>query len=118
MRFFYYYSGSFFVLNNIYSVYGYVKGTEGVREGGDEDNGPKRRETRRLGLWYVFFFFFCIFSILTNVSRLYSTGYVIERAGMTKTGPNDAKRAVWTLGEVFFFSLRVFQILTNVLYLL
>ena len=71
-----------------------------------------------MGLWYVFFFFFCIFSILTNVSRLYSTGYVIERAGMTKTGPNDAKRAVWTLGEVFFFSLRVFQILTNVLYLL
>ena len=80
--------------------------------------GPN--DARRV-VWAIgtcFFFFFCIFSILTNVSRLYSTGYVIERAGMTKTGPNDAKRAVWTLGEVFFFSLRVFQILTNVLYLL
>ena len=91
MKFFFYYSGSFFVLNDIYSIYGHVKGTEGVREGGDEVNGPKRRVSRRLGHWYVFFFFFCIFYILTNVSRLYSTTYAIERAGMTKTGPNDSR---------------------------
>ena len=30
-----------YTLNNIYSVYGHVKGTEGLREGGDEENGPK-----------------------------------------------------------------------------
>ena len=62
-----------------------LKVQRGVREGGDEVNGPKRRVSRRLGHWYVFFFFFCIFSILTNVSRLYSTRYVIERARMIKT---------------------------------
>ena len=95
--------GSFFVLNNIYSAYGHVNGTEELREGEDEDNGPKRRVSHRLSHWYVIFFFFRIISILTNVSRLYSTRYVIVRAGMTKTGPNDAKRVVWTLGEVFFF---------------
>ena len=104
MRFIFYYSGSFFVLNDIYSVYGHVKGTEGVREGGDEVNGPLVRV----------FFFFCIFSILTNVSRLYSTRYVIERAGMTKTGPNDAKRVVWALGEVFFFFPCFFYILNDI----
>ena len=106
MRFFFYYSGSFFVLNNIYSVYGHVKGTEGVREGGDEDNGPLVRV----------FFFFCIISILTSVLRLCSTIYVIGRAGTTKTGPNDAKRVVWslwTLGEVFFSPFFFFFILTK-----
>ena len=60
--------------------------------------GSGKAGMRIMGHWYMFFF-----SILTNVSRLYSTRYVIERAGMTKTGPNDAKRVVWTLGEIFFF---------------
>ena len=46
----------FLLLNNIYSYYGYNKATEGLREGSDEENGPKRRESRRLGHWYVFFF--------------------------------------------------------------
>ena len=72
--------------------------------------GSGKAGMRITGHWYGFFFFFCIFSILTNVSRLYSTRYVIERAGMMKTGPNDSSRVVWTLGEVFFYFLRVFFI--------
>ena len=32
--------------------------------GGDDENGPKRRETRRLGQMYVFFFLSCF---LTNI---------------------------------------------------
>ena len=39
----------FLLLNDIYSYYDYTKATEGLREGGDEENGPKRRESRRLG---------------------------------------------------------------------
>jgi hypothetical protein len=31
---------------------------------------------------------------------MFSIGYGIGRA---KTGPNDAKRVVWTLGELFLF---------------
>ena len=31
----------FLLLNNIYRYYGYNKATEGLREGGDEENGPK-----------------------------------------------------------------------------
>ena len=45
------------ILNNIFSYYGYIKGTEGLREGGDEENGPKRRESRRLGNLVSFLFF-------------------------------------------------------------
>ena len=39
----------FLLLNDIYSYYDYTKATEGLREGGDEENGPKRRDLRRLG---------------------------------------------------------------------
>ena len=50
IRWVFFFSSCFFLLlNNIYSNYDYVKATEGLREGGDEENGPKRRESRRLG---------------------------------------------------------------------
>ena len=39
----------FQLLNNIYSNYDYIIATEGLREGSDEENGPKQRESRRLG---------------------------------------------------------------------
>ena len=35
--------------------------------GGDDENGPKRRQTRRLGHWYVFFFFHIF--LCTNYSQ-------------------------------------------------
>ena len=44
----------YLLLNNIYSNYDYIIATEGLREGGDEENGPKRRKSRRL---YVCLFF-------------------------------------------------------------
>ena len=50
IRWVFVFSSCFFsLLNNIYSNYDYIKATEGLREGGDEENGPKRRESRRLG---------------------------------------------------------------------
>ena len=39
----------FLLLNNIYSNCDYIIAMEGLREGGDEENGPKHRESRRLG---------------------------------------------------------------------
>ena len=43
------FSFSSLLLNNIYSNYDYIKATEGLREGSNEENGPKRRDSRRLG---------------------------------------------------------------------
>jgi hypothetical protein len=40
----------------MFRYYLYVEGTERVRVGGDDENGPRRRQTRRLGPRYVFFF--------------------------------------------------------------
>jgi amino acid permease len=37
------------------------------------------------------------------------------KAGMTKTGPNDASGVVWALGE-FFFSIFVFFYIKLILY--
>ena len=48
-EFFFFLRVFFLSLNNIYSNYDYIKATEGLREGGDEENGPTRRESRRLG---------------------------------------------------------------------
>ena len=39
----------YLLLNNIYSNYDYIKATEGLREDGDKENGPKRRDSRCLG---------------------------------------------------------------------
>ena len=47
--FFFFSSCFFFILNNIYSYYGYNKAMEGLREGGGDENRPKRRDTRHLG---------------------------------------------------------------------
>ena len=46
---FFYSSCFFYILNIIYSNYGYIKATEGLREGSDEENGPKQRDSCRLG---------------------------------------------------------------------
>jgi hypothetical protein len=44
-----------------------VLGTIYLREGGDDENGPKRRVWRRLGYSQVIFSFFRVLLILTNV---------------------------------------------------
>ena len=48
-----------------------------------------------------------------NVHRLYATRHVIGKAGTTKTGPNDARRVVWALGESFFIIIHSFSILND-----
>jgi hypothetical protein len=51
----------FFILNGTYRLYCCIKGTEGLTEGDDDEIGPKRRWTRRLGPRYVFYFNFRVF---------------------------------------------------------
>ena len=63
---------------------------------------------------FFFFFFLLLFLILTNVFKFLNTNYATGRAAMTKNGPNDARRVVWTLCEYFFFFFFVFLILTRV----
>ena len=43
------------------------------------------------------------------------TKYNTGRAATMKTGPNDARRVIWAVGECFILSLCVFPIPTNVL---
>src|SRR5271168_2827647 len=74
----------------------------------DHKNGPKRHQTRRLGLRYYLFNFnfnFRVLYILTNGFLFYlGCIYVLQaREGfgwtaMTKAGPNDARHVVWALG--------------------
>ena len=100
------------ILNNIYSYYGYIKGMEGLREGGDEENGLKRCESRRLGHLVSFFsffrFFFFIFFIFTYANHLTATIDTLKlrkylREVTTKrTGPHDANRVVWAISKCFF----------------
>ena len=40
----------------------------GAREGYDDEKGPKRCQTRHLGLMWVFFYSSCFYLLLTNVS--------------------------------------------------
>ena len=64
-------------------------------ERGDDENRPKRRQTRGLGHRYVFItipsytkvMFYCIYRTITT----------------TKTGSNDARRVVLGHRYVFFF---------------
>ena len=95
------------ILNNIYSYYGYIKGTEGLREGGDEENGPKRRESRRLGHSVSFRFFL----ILNNIYSTY--GYIKGTEGFREGGDEEngpKLRESRRLGHLvsFFFSFFVF----------
>jgi hypothetical protein len=41
----------FLFINDVYRYNGCYKGTEGLMEDTGKENGPKRRETRRLGHW-------------------------------------------------------------------
>ena len=63
---FFFLSVFFLLLNNIYSNYDYIIATEGLREGGDKENGPKRRVSRCLGHSVSFFKIPIVFYIYTN----------------------------------------------------
>jgi hypothetical protein len=53
LRVFYTY---YLIIYIMFRYYLYVEGTKRVRVGGDDENGPRRHQTRRLGPRYVFFF--------------------------------------------------------------
>ena len=49
---YFHFSLCFSILNDVfYSYYWYYKGTEGFMGGNYDENGPKRRVSRRLGHW-------------------------------------------------------------------
>ena len=88
-----------------------LKDTEIFVEGNDDDNRPKRREMRRLGLQVSFFLLLLFFCLLNDVHRYYgcsesTKGFSGGGATTMTTGPNDARHVVWALGEFFIlFSL-------------
>ena len=102
----------FLLLNNIYRYYGYNKATEGLREGSDEENGPKRRNSHRLGHWYMFFFSYRVFFFNSFLSTRTLGATVLwmhtEEATTRRTGPNDAKRVVWAISKCFFLFFVLF----------
>ena len=70
-KFFYFSLRVFLILNIMYSYYWSIQVTEGLREGGGEENRPKRRDTRCLGHSVSFLFFsLCFFYILTIIVKL------------------------------------------------
>jgi hypothetical protein len=71
------------------------------------NDGPKRRQTRRLGSRYFIIILSFVFSGILTIYYLGSI-YVLKRQGgwgcamTTETGLNDAKRVIWALGTFFF----------------
>jgi hypothetical protein len=85
------------------TVFRFYLSTGRLREGGDHENRPKRRQTRCLGLSYVFFFhFFLVLLLLTTVLGTIYLREGLGKAAMTKTGPNDAFGVVWAIRKLFF----------------
>ena len=70
-------------------------------EGGDDENRPKRCQTRRLGHRYVFLKFSLSPIILTSLNIQDMRQRVGLYAVVTKTGPNNARRVVWTCRYFF-----------------
>ena len=56
--FYFYFSCFLIILNHFIRFYCYCGGTDGYTGGYDEENEPKRRESRRLGRGCVFFLLF------------------------------------------------------------
>ena len=71
-----------------------LEARERVRMGGEDKNGPKRRQTRRLGHRYVFFKYI-------NIFYLYFFSFLLLRPPVPMkrrpAGPNDARRIVWAI---------------------
>ena len=80
---------------------------EGLREGGSVENGPKRREPRRLGHLVSFFFYhhdFYILTIIEKLQRLRGTVSMLQRGKWAQTMQN---KLFGPLVRVFFFNFRV-----------
>jgi len=72
--------------------------------GGDEQNGPKRRQMRRLGSRYVFLFFYVFSYKLINVLRFYLRLEGTKRVkvgGDEQNGPK--RRQMRRLGSRYVF---------------
>ena len=96
-----------FVLFKFYKCF---KRTRRVGLGVDDENRPKRCQTRRLGSKYVFFFLFVFFIHLLKISILFRFYQCFKRTGglgwaaRTKTGPNNPKYVVFFFLGVLLYS--------------
>ena len=94
-------------------TYDVFKDTEMLVEGNNDDNWPKRCETRRLGLQVSFFFAFIVFSVYLTM-EIGTTDALKVRRGPVGGNDNDngpkrrKRRVVWALGEFFIYFLHFF----------
>ena len=71
------------VFDDLHRYYRFSKGMVWFNTGDNDDNGPKRRETRHLGLGEFFFISFVVFIILITIVHRFSN----DRTQMTVTHP-------------------------------
>jgi len=84
-------------------------------EAGDDEKGPKRRQTRRLSPWWVFLYFFRVIYILTNILEYIQlvTYKVSDReAGDNEKGPKRCQTRRLGPRWFFIYLFCVFYILT------
>ena len=89
---------------------GICRWMESNREGGNNKNGPKQCQMRRLGLMWVQVFFLRVFLLLTNLlQHLYVLNYEITlqrvrwKVEARKMGQNDARQVVLARWVYFLF---------------
>ena len=78
---------------------------EKTRKGGDEENRPKQRESRRLGhLVSVFFcvFFYTYTNHLTATMDTSKLWRYLREVATKRTGPNNMIHIVWAISTCFF----------------
>ena len=98
----------FFLLFFKFRFYSCSKMTGRIQLGSDEKNRPKRHVLRHLGHRYVVFFrscFTCFILFYLGSIRVLKRQAGLGWAVMGKTGPNDARRVIWTIGMCFFVLL-------------
>ena len=106
-------SSCFLYTNQLYldSIYTTLKARDGLGWKAMAKNRPKR-QLSLFGPQVLAFFCLSFFLLLTNVILGLIYEISREKAGLTKTGPNDSIAVVWVLCVFFFFIFLRFFLLT------
>ena len=70
-------------------TYDVFEDTEMLAEGNDDDNWPKRRETRRLGLHVSFFFVFVVLSVYLTMEIGTTDALKVRRGPVGRQQPRQ-----------------------------